>query len=156
MLDERIDALRGKIEASGRPDSYISADEERDIFERGQALGLKKREIESALHSLCREQGWTRETQIIQDLKDHLIAATRVNSAVSQKEFYHCVNYGVSMRVPRKRALALCAQFVAEKNLRIKRSWLGLGPDWFGPLRRLYSERPAVEPSAAPEGLSEK
>jgi hypothetical protein len=138
MPEPPLEELRSRIEASGEPDAYIDSDEEADIFRRGESLGLNRREVEAALHELCREHGWTRESELMKDLRDHLIAAARVDQVVSQKEFNHCVNYGVAMRMPRKRALTLCVRLVLEKEMRIKRSWLGFGPDWFGPLKRLY------------------
>jgi hypothetical protein len=133
---QQIESLRTAVESSGGPDKYIDSDEEASILARGKILGLDPHSIEAVVNEMCRERGWTREKDIIADLNDILQEATSDDGAIDQREFEHCVNYAVSMNMPRKRAMELCVQYIVKRRLAIKKKWLG--KDWFAPLRSQY------------------
>jgi len=133
-----IDTLRNEIAACGGPDKYLDGDEERHLFDRSLAAGLDRDSIESVINQMCRDQGWTREKEIVPDLNDLLEGTTRDDGAIDKKEFDHCVNFAVSLNMPRRRAVELAVRFVENHHLKIKKSgmnWLGMGTDWFEPLR---------------------
>ncbi len=137
MPDDDIEKLRKEIEASGAVDKYIDADEEKTIYTKGESLGLSSKRVESLLNLMCRDGGWTRELEIIDDLMDMLKETTNDDGAIDQKEWEHCVNYAVAMNMPRKRAMELGVHFVTQNNLKIKKKLLG--KDWFQPLKEHYS-----------------
>jgi hypothetical protein len=137
MSEEAIEKLRKEIEASGEVDKYIDADEEKTIYRKGDGLGLSSTRVESMLNLMCRDGGWTREIDIIDDLLDLLRETTSDDGAIDQKEWEHCINYAVAMNMPRKRAMQLGVKFVADNRLKIKKKFLG--GDWFKPLQEHYS-----------------
>ena len=137
MSEEAIEKLRKEIEASGEVDKYIDADEEKAIYSKGDTLGLTSKRVESMLNLMCRDGGWTRELDIIDDLLDILRETTSDDGAIDQKEWEHCINYAVAMNMPRKRAMHLGVKFVSENRLKIKKKLLG--GDWFKPLKEHYS-----------------
>lgn len=130
------DALKNEIQARGGPDKYIDVDEEQYIFKHGEKLGISSANVEAILNQMCQNNGWTRERDILQDLLDLLRETTHDDGAIDQKEFEHCVNYAVSMNMPRKRAMELSVKFVAEHKLKVKKRLFG--KDWFDPLRKQY------------------
>ena len=89
------------------------------------------------LNLMCRDGGWTREMDIIDDLLDMLRETTSDDGAIDQKEWEHCINYAVAMNMPRKRAMQLGVKFVDDNRLKVKKKLFG--GDWFKPLREHYS-----------------
>lgn len=137
MDESAAEALKKEIEARGGPDRYIDQEEEDFIFTHGVKLGMSHANVEAILNHLCRSGDWTREHDILKDLYDILEETTRDDGAIDKKEFEHCVNYAVAMRMPRKRAMELSVRFVQDKDLKIKKRFFG--GDWFAPLRDMYS-----------------
>lgn len=136
---EDIDALRKSIASSGATDRYIDRDDEFQIYKRGKSLNIEPPIVEALLNQMCRDNQWTMERDVIQDLRDHLEVATRDDGAIDRKRFAQCVNCAVRMNMPRKRAMELSAQYVLEHRLAIRKGLFG--DDWFEPLRRLYGRR---------------
>jgi hypothetical protein len=137
MVDsEKMSRLQKMIETSGGPDKYIDAEEEREIFEHGSSLGIARETVEAVLNHYCRDRDWTREQEILCDLRDTLDEATRDDGAIDRGEFEHCVNYAVSMNMPRKRATELAVRYVSDHHLKIKKKLLQ--GDWFAPIRDQY------------------
>jgi hypothetical protein len=134
---ENVQKLATHIKGCGGPDKYIDEDEEADIFRKGDELGIKKPTVEAVLNQMCRDDDWTREKEIIEDLKDQLDETTEDDGVIDKNEFEHCVNYAVKMNMPRRRAMELGVQYVIKNNLKIKKSWF---VDWFEPLRQKYQE----------------
>lgn len=130
---DKIKSLRKEIEASGGPDKYIDVEEEEAIFKKGASLGLERNDVESELNQMCLNGEWTRESDIVPDLKDILEESTMDDGAIDKREFEHCVNYGVSMNMPRQDAMRYCVRYIIEKNLKIKKGFFG--KDWFTPLK---------------------
>jgi len=135
--DEDIERLRKEIEAAGSVDKYIDTDEEKSIYARAKAFAISPKRVDSLLNLMCRDGGWTRELDIIEDLSDMLKETTHDDGAIDQKEWEHCINYSVAMNMPRKRAMELGVQFVIQNNLKIKKKLFG--KDWFQPLKEHYS-----------------
>ena len=135
--DEKLASLRNQIEASGGNDKYIDEDEEQQIYDKGKNLGIEKSLIDSLINLMCRDGGWTRELDIIDDLFDILNEATSDDQMIDQGEWDHCVNYAVAMNMPRKRVMELGVKFVLEKRLKVKKKMFG--KDWFKPLVEHYS-----------------
>ena len=133
---ENIETLRKQIEGAGGPDRYVDEEEEKNISDKGQTLGIDQTTIEAVLNQMCRDNEWTREKDVIADLYDQLDEATKDDSVVDQKEFEHCVNYAVAMNMPRKRAMQLSVKFIQDNRLDIKKGLFR--KDWFDPLRRRY------------------
>lgn len=133
---EKIETLRKQIQGAGGPDRYIDAEEERAVFAKGESLEVDAATIEAVLNQMCRDNGWTRELDIIPDLHDQLEEATKDDGVIDQKEFEHSVNYAVAMNMPRKRAMQLSIKFIQDNRLAIKRGFFG--KNWFEPLRRQY------------------
>lgn len=133
---ENLSSLRRKIEAYGGPDKYIDTDEEVDVFKSAESLGISKASTEALLNQMCLSGSWTREGQIVTDLHDVLEEATKDDGAIDQKEFEHCVNYAVSMHMPRRRAMELCVRYVGQHRLAIKKGWFG--KNWFEEIRKQY------------------
>jgi len=134
---EEMEKLRTQIKASGGPDRFIDEVEEKQIFDKGRELGIKASTVEAHLNQLCTDNKWTREKEIIEDINDQLIEATKDDGAIDQKEFEHCINYAILLNMPRKRAMQLSVQFVMKEGLKIKKKWLG--KDWFEPLKQKYA-----------------
>lgn len=132
-LDE-IAKLKKKIESCAVRDHYIDEDEEAGIFQFGKKLGFDNAGIESVLNQMCRDNQWTREVDIIPDLRDELAVLTRQQGGVEKKQFEHCVNFAISMNMPRKRATHLGVKFVVDNGLKIRKGWFE--SDWFAPLRQ--------------------
>jgi hypothetical protein len=136
---EQIDALRKTIASSGAPDRYLDRDDEFQIYKRAKSLNIDPPIVEALLNQMCRDNQWTLERDVIQDLRDHLEVATRDDGAIDRKRFLQCVNCAVRMNMPRKRAMELSVQYVLKHRLAIKKGLFG--DDWFDPLRRLYGRR---------------
>ena len=137
MQEEAIEKLRKEIEASGEIDKYIDAEEEEAIYSKADSLGICSTQVESMLNLMCRDGGWQRELEIRDDLYDILRETTSDDGAIDQKEWEHCINYAVSMKMPRKRAMHLGVKFVRDNRLTVKKRIFG--PDWFKPLSEHYS-----------------
>ncbi len=133
---EDLGTLRKYIEGAGGPDRYVDEEEEQDIFQKGQSLKVDQPTVEAVLNQMCRDNGWTREKEIVADLYDHLDEATKDDGVVDQKEFEHSVNYAVAMNMPRKRAMELSVKFVQDNRLAIKKGFFG--KNWFEPLLKQY------------------
>jgi hypothetical protein len=133
---ENIETIRKQIEAAGGPDRYIDEQEEKEIYQKGEGLGVDRATVEALLNQMCRDHRWTRELDVVPDLYDQLEEATKDDGVIDQKEFEHCVNYAVAMNMPRKRAMQLSVKFIQDNQLAIKKGWFG--KDWFEPLRRQY------------------
>lgn len=135
-LAESIKTLQKRIQGFGSSDRYIDHDEEQDVFEKGQSLGIDRATVDAILNQICRDNGWIREKDIVPDIYDQLDEATMDDGVIDRKEFDHSINYAVAMNMPRKRAMQLSVKYVLDKRLAIKKSFLG--QDWFEPLRRQY------------------
>ena len=133
---EEIAKLKKEIESRGAPDKYIDEDEEAELFKFGKKLGFDATAVESVLNQMCLTNQWTREGDIIADLRDELAVLTQQQGGVEKKQFEHCVNFAVSMHMPRKRAMSLSVKYVVDKNLKIRKGWFE--GDWFGALRQQY------------------
>jgi hypothetical protein len=134
---EKLTALRREIESYGGPDRYIDEEEEGLVFKKAAKAGVDQAAAEALLNQMCIEEGWTREKDIIPDLEDVLEEATRDDGVIDQKEFEHCVNYAVSMNMPRKRAMQLSVKFILDRKLAIKKGWFK--KDWFADIQKQYS-----------------
>ena len=133
---ESMEILRKEIEASGGPDKYIDSEEEAHVFEKGKTLGIPKDSVEAILNHMCRSGAWTREFDIVRDLEDMLDEVARKYGGIEQKAFDHCISYGVSMNMPRRRATELSVKYVCKSNFKIKKGLLK--GDWFKSLREQY------------------
>ena len=131
---ENIEAARGVIDACGQVDSFISSEEELQVFQKCLDLGLDAPAAEAILNQTCRDQKWSREIDVVRDLHDQLDAAAENDGVLDQAEFELSINYAVAFHMPRKQAIQFCVQYVLEKQLPVKKGrW---GKDWFGPLRQ--------------------
>jgi hypothetical protein len=131
-----VASLRADIEGKGAPDKYIDADEEREIYEKGEELGIQRPAVEAVLNQMCQSNSWTRELDIIDDVRDQLEEATKDDGVIDQREFEHCINYAVAMNMPRRRAMELSVEFIQANRLSIKKA--RFRKDWFEPLRQQY------------------
>lgn len=134
---EQLKQLRKVIMACGGPDKYIDVDEEVDIYDKGKELGIDRPRVEAILNQLCRDNEWTLENEIIEDVNDQVVEATKGDGSISEKQFEHCVNYAVILNMPRQRALEITVQSIIKAKLKIKKKLFG--KDWFESLRRRYS-----------------
>ena len=132
---EDLASLRREIEGFGGPDKYIDADEEAQVFEQAKSLGIERPNAEALLNQMCLDGNWMREQEILNDLHDLLNEAAR-NGAVSKGDFEHCVNYAVSMNMPRRDAMQCSVKYIKSHSLSIKKGWLG--KNWFEDIRRQY------------------
>ena len=136
---EQIDALRKTIALLGATYGYIDRDDELDVYRKGKSLNVEPPIVEALLNQMCRDNQWTLEKDVIQDLRDNLEVATRRDGAIDEKRFKHCVNYAATMNMPRRRALELSVEYVLEHRLTVKKAlWR---EDWFEPLRRRFGRR---------------
>jgi hypothetical protein len=134
---DQLNRLRQEIESRGAPDNYIDEDEEATLFESGKRLGLDRDTVEALLNQMCQSNHWTREKDVVADLRDELSVVAGQSDGIDKKQFEHCVNFAVAMHMPRKRAVELSVRFVVQNQVRIKKGWLA--KDWFLPLRRQYT-----------------
>jgi hypothetical protein len=132
---ESLAALRTEIEVFGGPDKYIDADEEAQVFERAKTLGIERPTAEALLNQMCLDGNWTREQEIVNDLQDLLDEAAK-GGAISKGDFEHCVNYAVSMNMPRRDAMQCAVKHIKSRSLNIKKGWIG--KNWFEEIRRQY------------------
>ena len=130
---ESLASLRTEIEGFGGPDKYIDADEEAQVFEHAKSLGIERPTAEALLNQMCLDGGWTREQEIVNDLQDLLDEAAR-RSAISKGDFEHCVNYAVSMNMPRRDAMELSVKYIKSQSLTIKKGFFG--KNWFEQIRQ--------------------
>lgn len=130
---EQLNRLRTEIASCATVDKYLDEDEERQIFSRARQAGLDDDTIEAVINQMCHDKRWTREKEIVADLNDLLEGTTRDDGAIDKKEFDHCVNFAVSLNMPRRRAVDLAVRYVESNRLKIKKSWFG--GDWFAELR---------------------
>jgi hypothetical protein len=137
-VPEQLKQLRKVIMACGGPDKYIDVDEEADIHDKGKKIGIDRPRVEAILNQLCRNNQWTLENGIVEDLKNQVVESTKEVGAISEKHFVHCVNYAVSLNMPRQRALEITVRSIVKAKLDIKKKLFG--KDCFEPLRRKYSE----------------
>src|SRR5687768_8838658 len=114
-MSPQEETLRKQIEAVGAPDRYVDADEEAGVFEQGKTLGFDTQQVEMLLNQMCRQNDWTREKDVVQDLYDQLEEATKDDGVISKGEFEHAVNYGVAMHMPRQRATDLSVRYILQK-----------------------------------------
>lgn len=134
---EHLKQLRKVIMACGGPDKYIDVDEEADIYDKGKQLRIDRPRVEAILNQLCRDNQWTLENEIIEDVNDQVVGSAK-DGTISEKHFEHCINYAVCLNMPRQRALEITVRSVTKAKLKIKTKLFG--KDWFEPLRRKYSE----------------
>ncbi len=132
---ENLASLRREIDGFGGPDKYIDADEEAQVFEQAKSLGIERPTAEALLNQMCLDGGWTREQEIVNDLQDLLDEAGR-RGAISKGDFEHCVNYAVSMNMPRRDAMECSVRYIKSRSLTIKKGWIG--KNWFEEIRRQY------------------
>jgi hypothetical protein len=136
---EQIDALRKTIALLGATYAYIDRDDELEVYRKGKSLHVEPPIVEALLNQMCRDNQWTLEKDVIQDLRDNLEVATRRDGAIDEKRFKQCVNYAATMNMPRRRALELSVEYVLEHRLTVKKGLLR--EDWFAPLRRRFGRR---------------
>lgn len=132
-LKRRIAALEKFIKGCA-PDKFIDFDEEQRTFRKGGELEFEPTEVESILHRLCKEGGWTRETRLRDTLKAQLIEATKDDGVVDKVELAGAVAFAVNRKMPHKDALELCVTIMLDNNLRAA----PLLPRWLWWLRWLF------------------
>jgi hypothetical protein len=130
-VNPQIEELRNEINARAAPDKYLDEDEERGLFSKERPVNLDRDTIEGLINQMCRDNNWTREKEIVSDLNDLLEGTTRDDGAIDKKEFDHCVNFAVSLNMPRRRAIELSARFVKQNKLVIKKSGWMRSVNWF-------------------------
>lgn len=139
--DECLNPLREHVVARGKLDAFISQDEESQLFQKARDMHVDEETAEAVLNDVCRDRGWSRETDLIADIRDQLEEALSDDGKIDRLEFELTVNYAVSMNMPRKRALERVVRFVVDREMPVKTALFET--DWFEPLRKQYSGEPA-------------
>jgi hypothetical protein len=119
------------IESRGKVDKYIDADEEQEIFNKAQDLGIWQGQAEAMLNHRCKQFGWTRESEVSRYLKVMLEEATKDDGEIDKKEFDHIIGFAVAVRMPRKDAIRICCEIVRQAGWKTASSGLLKKQNWF-------------------------
>lgn len=112
------------------PDEYISADEERDVYEKAKSLGIWQGQAEAMLNHRCRNNQWTRESDITFYLRVMLEEATKDDGVIDRQEFDHIIGFAVALRMPRKDAVSICCKMVRDAGWQTKAEGMFAKKDW--------------------------
>ena len=102
------------IDSMGGPDKYIDADEEKEIFQKADELGIWQGQAEAMLNHRCKHHRWTRESEVTYYLRVMLEEATKDDGVIDKKEFDHIIGFAVAVRMPRKDAIRICCSLVRQ------------------------------------------
>jgi hypothetical protein len=126
------------IDGAGGPDKYIDKQEETDIFNQAEALGIWQGQAEAMLNHRCKKHKWTRETEITYYLRVMLEEATKDDGVIDKKEFDHIVGFAVAVRMPRKDAIGICVGLIREGGWTTEKEGRFKKHDWFGEYEERY------------------
>lgn len=125
------------IDSVGGPDKYVDKDEEADVFAQADALDIWDGQAEAMLNHRCKQNKWTRETEITYYLRVMLEEATKDDGVIDKKEFDHIVGFAVAVRMPRKDAIRICCRLVREGGWATENEGFLKKQDWI----KEYEER---------------
>ncbi|HSQ58251.1 MAG TPA: hypothetical protein VLM40_21175 [Gemmata sp.] len=136
-IDDIKKRFVNEIKLRGYDDRYIDKNEEREILQIAIQLGVTIDSARGALAQVCGENSYIMESQLLQQIKDQLEAATGDDRKVDLKEFdaiFHSVKKSAQGRKNDRDLKKMIVECMEDSgNNKVKTGWF---TDWYTTLKR--------------------